>query len=124
MRCRRGYPPPFRIGTGCPAFSLARRCPSLGTSTFDFKDLYGLFTLLGFVVEHSPAWLLPLVTANVIDALVRHAPVADLLTLRSALCRRMQHLSIGSRPPSSSEPFPVVVKNPHSRPERITVRAA
>ncbi|MBX6384633.1 MAG: ABC transporter ATP-binding protein [Microbispora sp.] len=81
-----------------------------------------------FALKHSPTWLLPLVTANVIDALVRHAPITDLLTsmavllvllllnlpghllyvrclygairqvgtaLRSALCRRMQHLSIG-----------------------------
>ncbi|WP_182897839.1 ABC transporter ATP-binding protein [Microbispora sp. H10830] len=87
-----------------------------------------VLAVVAFTVKHSPTWLLPLVTANVIDALVRHAPVADLLTsmavllvllllnlpghllyvrclhgairqvgtgLRSALCRRMQHLSIG-----------------------------
>ncbi|GAB3148455.1 ABC transporter ATP-binding protein [Microbispora hainanensis] len=87
-----------------------------------------VLAVAAFVVKHSPTWLLPLVTANVIDALVRHAPLADLLTsmavllallllnlpghllyvrclygairqvgtgLRSALCRRMQHLSIG-----------------------------
>ncbi|MBE3008259.1 ABC transporter ATP-binding protein [Microbispora sp. NEAU-D428] len=87
-----------------------------------------VLAVVAFTVKHSPTWLLPLVTANVIDALVRHAPVTDLLTsmavllvllllnlpghllyvrclhgairqvgtgLRSALCRRMQHLSIG-----------------------------
>ncbi|XVQ86072.1 ABC transporter ATP-binding protein [Microbispora siamensis] len=87
-----------------------------------------VLAVVAFTVKHSPTWLLPLVTANVIDALVRHAPLTDLLTsmavllvllllnlpghllyvrclhgairqvgtgLRSALCRRMQHLSIG-----------------------------
>lgn len=87
-----------------------------------------VLAVAAFAVKHSPTWLLPLVTANVIDALVRHAPVGELLAstavllvllllnlpghllyvrclhgairqvgmgLRSALCRRMQHLSIG-----------------------------
>ncbi|MFD6415441.1 ABC transporter ATP-binding protein [Streptomyces sp. NPDC060194] len=81
-----------------------------------------------FVVKHSPIWLLPLITANVIDVVVEHRPVSELwwnigvllvvlflnlpthllyvrfvhgsirrvgTGLRSALCRRMQQLSIG-----------------------------
>lgn len=81
-----------------------------------------------FLVKHSPTWVLPLVTAIVIDVVVRHGrilplwvSVAALLValslnypfhllyvrsmhgairtmgtgLRSALCRRMQQLSIG-----------------------------
>ncbi|ARQ67702.1 ABC transporter ATP-binding protein [Streptomyces marincola] len=84
--------------------------------------------VLAFVVKHSPAWLLPLVTANIIDIVVDHRPVSELTAnalllvavlalnypthllyvrcmhgsvrrtgtaLRSALCRRMQELSIG-----------------------------
>ena len=81
-----------------------------------------------FLVKHSPTWLLPLVTANVIDVVVRHGPVSGLWMncgflfallllnfpgqqlyvrcysrsirrmstgLRSAICRRLQELSIG-----------------------------
>ncbi|NUS57997.1 MAG: ABC transporter ATP-binding protein, partial [Streptomycetaceae bacterium] len=81
-----------------------------------------------FVVKHSPTWMLPLVTANIIDVVVQHKPVAQLwfnagllvvllslnypfhvlfvrclsgsvrrmgTRLRSALCHRMQQLSIG-----------------------------
>ncbi|MGW6009494.1 ABC transporter ATP-binding protein [Streptomyces sp. NPDC055210] len=81
-----------------------------------------------FTVKHSPVWLLPLITATIIDTVVRHGPIADLwlsagvilailvvnmplhllyvrllygsvrrmgTALRSALCTRMQHLSIG-----------------------------
>ncbi|MFD5315239.1 ABC transporter ATP-binding protein [Streptomyces sp. NPDC127098] len=81
-----------------------------------------------FAVRHSPLWLLPLITANIIDVVVEHRPIAELwynaavlgfmfavnfpsavlysrlmsttirrlsTTLRSALCRRMQELSIG-----------------------------
>ncbi|MCK2219149.1 ABC transporter ATP-binding protein/permease [Actinomadura sp. ATCC 31491] len=84
--------------------------------------------VLAFLVKHSPTWLLPLITANVIDLVVAHGPVAELWAnaavllallllnlpfhllyvrcmhgairrvgtgLRSALCRRMQQLSIG-----------------------------
>lgn len=84
--------------------------------------------VLAFMVKHSPTWLLPLITANVIDVLVGRGPVAQLWLntgvllvmlllnypfhllyvrclhgairragtgLRSALCRRMQQLSIG-----------------------------
>ncbi|MGV9392089.1 ABC transporter ATP-binding protein [Streptomyces olivaceus] len=84
--------------------------------------------VLVFTVKHSPVWLLPLVTASIIDTVVRHGPLADLWTstgvimfillvnyplhllyvrllygsvrrmgtaLRSALCTRMQQLSIG-----------------------------
>ncbi|MFC7763252.1 ABC transporter ATP-binding protein [Catellatospora bangladeshensis] len=91
--------------------------------------------MLAFGVKHSPTWLLPLVTANVIDVVVEHRPVAQLwwataillaclslnypfhvlfvrnhsgsvrrmgTRLRSALCRRMQELSIGYHSRSSA----------------------
>jgi ATP-binding cassette subfamily B protein len=81
-----------------------------------------------FTVKHSPVWLLPLITASIIDTVVQHAPVGRIwlstgiilsilvlnhplhilyvrllygsvrrmgTTLRSALCTRMQQLSIG-----------------------------
>ncbi|MGX9882950.1 ABC transporter ATP-binding protein [Streptomyces sp. NPDC002276] len=81
-----------------------------------------------FTVKHSPIWLLPLITASIIDTVVQHQPVSRLWTstgiilfillinyplhvlyvrllygsvrrmgtdLRSALCTRMQQLSIG-----------------------------
>lgn len=81
-----------------------------------------------FVVKHSPIWLLPMITAIVLDVVVQHGPQARLwqatgvllfilvinyplhqwyvrllagsirrmgTALRSALCRRMQQLSIG-----------------------------
>ncbi|MGW0912642.1 ABC transporter ATP-binding protein [Streptomyces sp. NPDC002784] len=81
-----------------------------------------------FTVKHSPIWLLPLVTAEIIDTVVEHHPVGRLwlstglimfillvnyplhvlyvrllygsvrrmgTALRSALCTRMQQLSIG-----------------------------
>lgn len=81
-----------------------------------------------FVVKHSPIWLLPLITATVLDVVVQHGPESGIwkasgvllfilvinyplhqwyvrclagsirrmgITLRSALCRRMQQLSIG-----------------------------
>ncbi|MEV5608551.1 ABC transporter ATP-binding protein [Streptomyces sp. NPDC052225] len=81
-----------------------------------------------FIVKHSPIWLLPLITATVLDVVVQHGDEAELwqatgvllfilvinyplhqwyvrllggsirrmgTTLRSALCRRMQQLSIG-----------------------------
>ncbi|MFF3201095.1 ABC transporter ATP-binding protein [Streptomyces sp. NPDC002962] len=81
-----------------------------------------------FTVKHSPVWLLPLITASLIDTVVQHQPIARLwtstgvilfillvnyplhllyvrllygsvrrmgTTLRSALCTRMQQLSIG-----------------------------
>ncbi len=84
--------------------------------------------VLAFVVKHSPVWLLPLITANIIDIVVERHPISELgtntavllvvlmlnypthllyvrcmhgsvrrtgTTLRSALCRRMQELSIG-----------------------------
>lgn len=89
------------------------------------KLLIGVFA---FLVKHSPTWLLPLITANVVDIVVGHRPIAGLwintavlltllllnypfhllyvrclhgavrrmgMGLRSALCRRMQQLSIG-----------------------------
>lgn len=87
--------------------------------------------MLFYVVKHSPVWAMPLLTANVIDAiarpgrhppsalwingailvaiLVQNIPTHYLYTrfistatrnmetrLRAALCRRLQHLSIGS----------------------------
>ncbi|WP_406121428.1 ABC transporter ATP-binding protein/permease [Streptomyces canus] len=81
-----------------------------------------------FTVKHSPVWLLPLITASIIDTVVQHQPISRLwtstgvilfillvnyplhllyvrllygsvrrmgTTLRSALCTRMQQLSIG-----------------------------
>jgi ATP-binding cassette subfamily B protein len=87
-----------------------------------------LVAVLAFVVKHSPVWLLPLVTANIIDIVVEQRPISELgantlvlvivlmlnypthllyvrcmhgsvrrtgTGLRSALCRRMQELSIG-----------------------------
>ncbi|KAB2971179.1 ABC transporter ATP-binding protein [Streptomyces sp. SS1-1] len=81
-----------------------------------------------FTVKHSPIWLLPLITAFIIDTVVQHQPVSRLwlstgvillilllnyplhvlyvrllygsvrrmgTALRSALCTRMQQLSIG-----------------------------
>lgn len=87
-----------------------------------------LVGVLAFLVKHSPTWLLPLITANVVDIVVSRAPIAHLWAnagvllvlllfnyplhllyvrcthgairrmgtgLRSALCRRMQQLSIG-----------------------------
>ncbi|MFJ9896201.1 ABC transporter ATP-binding protein [Streptomyces sp. NPDC091280] len=81
-----------------------------------------------FTVKHSPIWLLPLITASIIDTVVQHQPVSRLwistgvilfillinyplhvlyvrllygsvrrmgTDLRSALCTRMQQLSIG-----------------------------
>ncbi|MFI5798501.1 ABC transporter ATP-binding protein [Streptomyces sp. NPDC051677] len=81
-----------------------------------------------FTVKHSPIWLLPLITASIIDTVVQHQPIGRLWTstgvilfillvnyplhllyvrllygsvrrmgtsLRSALCTRMQQLSIG-----------------------------
>ncbi|MET8332809.1 ABC transporter ATP-binding protein [Streptosporangium canum] len=89
------------------------------------KLLVGVFA---FLVKHSPTWLLPLITANVVDIVVSHRPITGLwintavllallllnypfhllyvrclhgavrrmgMGLRSALCRRMQQLSIG-----------------------------
>jgi ATP-binding cassette subfamily B protein len=87
-----------------------------------------LLAIAAFVVKHSPVWLLPLITANIIDVVVQHGPESGLwfnaiallvilllnyplhllyvrcvgssvrrmgTTLRDALCRRMQQLSIG-----------------------------
>ncbi|MER7841604.1 ABC transporter ATP-binding protein [Streptomyces sp. NPDC096040] len=84
--------------------------------------------VLVFTVKHSPVWLLPLITASVVDTVVQHREVSRLwtavviimvillvnyplhvlyvrllygsvrrmgTTLRSALCTRMQQLSIG-----------------------------
>jgi ATP-binding cassette, subfamily B, bacterial len=81
-----------------------------------------------FVVKHSPVWLLPLVTATIVDTVVQHLPLAGMwvatglimlilvvnyplhllyvrllhgsvrragTSLRSALCTRLQELSIG-----------------------------
>nr|WP_055718412.1 ABC transporter ATP-binding protein [Streptomyces niveiscabiei] len=81
-----------------------------------------------FTVKHSPVWLLPLITASIIDTVVQHSEIGRLwtstgvimfillvnyplhlvyvrllygsvrrmgTTLRSALCTRMQQLSIG-----------------------------
>ncbi|MGP3966184.1 ABC transporter ATP-binding protein [Streptomyces sp. 6N223] len=100
------------------------------TLLYLFRDhrLRILVAVLAFIVKHSPVWLLPLITANVIDIVVERRPVSGLgvntavllfvlmlnypthllyvrcmhgsvrrtgTALRSALCRRMQELSIG-----------------------------
>ncbi|SOD62422.1 ATP-binding cassette, subfamily B [Streptomyces zhaozhouensis] len=100
------------------------------TLAYLFRDdrLRLLVAVLAFVVKHSPVWLLPLVTANIIDIVVERRPIDQLggntlvllvvlmlnypthllyvrcmhgsvrrvgTGLRSALCRRMQELSIG-----------------------------
>jgi ATP-binding cassette subfamily B protein len=102
----------------------------IGTLVYLFHaDRRRLAAAVGvFTVKHSPIWLLPLVTASIIDAVVQHQPVSRLWTstgvilfillvnyplhllyvrllygsvrrmgtgLRSALCTRMQQLSIG-----------------------------
>ncbi|GGS66424.1 ABC transporter ATP-binding protein [Planobispora rosea] len=87
-----------------------------------------LVAVFAFLVKHSPIWVLPFVTANIIDVVEGRGGVASLwvntgallallllnyplhllyvrclhgairrvgTSLRSALCRRMQHLSIG-----------------------------
>ncbi|WP_406311369.1 ABC transporter ATP-binding protein/permease [Streptosporangium sp. NBC_01639] len=87
-----------------------------------------LVAVVAFLVKHSPTWLLPLITANVVDIVGGHRPITELwvnaavllvllllnypfhllyvrclhgairrmgMDLRSALCRRMQQLSIG-----------------------------
>ncbi|MFJ8113534.1 ABC transporter ATP-binding protein [Streptomyces sp. NPDC096132] len=92
----------------------------------DRRSLAGAVVV--FTVKHSPVWLLPLITASIIDTVVQHQPLARLwtstsvilfillvnyplhllyvrllygsvrrmsTTLRSALCTRMQQLSIG-----------------------------
>jgi ATP-binding cassette subfamily B protein len=81
-----------------------------------------------FLAKHAPVWLLPLITANIVDVVVRHRPISVLwwnsavllvilllnlplhllyvhwmhgsirrmgTRMRSALCHRMQQLSIG-----------------------------
>ncbi|GAA3983507.1 ABC transporter ATP-binding protein/permease [Streptomyces sp. NBC_01352] len=92
-------------------------------------DRHRLAAAVGiFTVKHSPVWLLPLITASIIDTVVEHRPISELWTstgiilfillvnyplhilyvrllygsvrrmgtgLRSALCTRMQQLSIG-----------------------------
>jgi ATP-binding cassette subfamily B protein len=83
---------------------------------------------LAFTAKHSPVWVMPVLTAEVIDIVVQHRPLRDLwgaavvmavlvvlnlplhqlyvgqvsrsirtveTTLRMALCRRLQELSIG-----------------------------
>ncbi|MES5820448.1 ABC transporter ATP-binding protein [Streptomyces sp. RG80] len=92
----------------------------------DRKRLAGAVGI--FAVKHSPVWLLPLITATIIDTVVEHRPITELwlstgiilfillvnyplhvlyvrllygsvrrmgTSLRSALCTRMQQLSIG-----------------------------
>ncbi|WP_326826498.1 ABC transporter ATP-binding protein [Streptosporangium sp. NBC_01756] len=87
-----------------------------------------LVAVVAFLVKHSSTWLLPLITANVVDIVGGHRPITELwvnaavllvllflnypfhllyvrclhgairrmgMDLRSALCRRMQQLSIG-----------------------------
>jgi ATP-binding cassette subfamily B protein len=84
--------------------------------------------VLAFFAKHTPVWLLPLITANIVDVVVQHRPISILwwnsavllvmlslnlplhlayvrcmqgsirrtgTRLRTALCQRMQQLSIG-----------------------------
>ncbi|TLN14234.1 ABC transporter ATP-binding protein, partial [bacterium] len=45
---------------------------------FEGDRLHLLAATLVFVVKHSPVWLMPLLTANIIDVVVQHGPLADL----------------------------------------------
>jgi ATP-binding cassette, subfamily B, bacterial len=45
---------------------------------FESDHLRLLFASGIFVVKHSPIWLLPLLTANIIDVVVQHRPIAEL----------------------------------------------
>lgn len=43
------------------------------------SDRIHLFIAMGvFLIKHSPVWLLPLLTANIIDIVVQHRPIAEL----------------------------------------------
>jgi ATP-binding cassette subfamily B protein len=124
---------PAPAPSGAPADSLDHRYRGehpVRTLVYLFRPDAGRLTLAvgAFLVKHSPVWLLPLITANVLDVVVTHRPVTDLwintgvllvilllnyplnqlyvrclassirrtsTVLRSALCRRMQQLSIG-----------------------------
>ena len=102
----------------------------LGTLWYLFAAERGklALALILFVVKHSPVWILPLLTANIIDVMVKHRPLQEMwlnaivlaalllqnvplnfmyvrylslavrsveLRLRSAICQRLQQLSIG-----------------------------
>lgn len=102
----------------------------LGTLWYLFEGERGklALALVVFIFKHSPIWVLPLLTANVIDVIVKRAPLEQLwangavlavlllqniplhivfvrymslavraveLRLRSAICQRLQQLSIG-----------------------------
>ena len=45
---------------------------------FEGDRLHLLIAALVFVVKHSPVWLMPLLTANIIDVLVQRGPLANL----------------------------------------------
>src|SRR5665213_841255 len=97
-------------------------------SFFSSKRLRLSLAALLFVLKSSPVWVLPLLTANIIDIVIQHRPEHDLwiqaaillallvqnvplhtwyvrtvsnaireveTSLRGALCRRLQQLSIG-----------------------------
>jgi ATP-binding cassette subfamily B protein len=43
------------------------------------SDRLHLFIAMGvFFIKHSPVWLLPLLTANIIDIVIQHRPIAEL----------------------------------------------
>lgn len=100
------------------------------TLAYLFREDRGRLALgvFAFFVKHSPVFLLPLMTANVVDVVVKHQPIEQLwwncgvllalllcnlpghllyvrcmshsvrrmgVQLRSVLCWRLQHLSIG-----------------------------
>ena len=75
---------------------------------FEGDRLHLLIAALVFVVKHSPVWLMPLLTANIIDVVVQRGPIAGLW--RNALVMAllflqnipmqmlyMRHLSIALR---------------------------
>ena len=95
---------------------------------FDAEHGKLALAMLFFLIKHSPVWLLPLLTANIIDIMVYHQPLYLLwenagvlaflllqniplhfayvrylslavraveMRLRSAICQRLQNLSIG-----------------------------
>lgn len=45
---------------------------------FEGDRLHLLIAALFFVIKHSPVWLMPLLTANIIDVVVQHRPIAEL----------------------------------------------
>ena len=45
---------------------------------FESDRLRLLLAAIVFIIKHSPVWLTPLLTANIIDVVVQHRPIAEL----------------------------------------------